>query len=155
MAITYNIAKCKKGWGVYVRAISGDELKTLVPTIDRSVVRVTSGRLARKRSQQSAKFLISRIAKESSEEQINRLRNVWIKIAPRDYKVIRVQNLKVIRETDSGSLIPQLTTTNKTYAEKVALFYSLERNKKSFLRKTTTKYIKVPYNTDTSNLNEI
>jgi hypothetical protein len=155
MAITYNIAKCKGGYGVYIRAISGEDLLSLSPNSDVSVVRVTSGRLARKRSKQAAKNFIVRLKDEPAEVQRQRLLNTWIKIVPRDYKVVKVQNLKLFRETDNGEFIPLLSTANKNYAEHLALFYSGERNKQSFLRKTTTKHLKLPLNTNTDNLNEV
>jgi hypothetical protein len=155
MAITFNIAKCKNGWGVYVRAISGDDLKFLSPSTEASVVRVTSGRLARKRSKQSAKNYITKIQNQSFEEQHRLLSNTWIKIAPSEYQVIRVQNLRLFREISPDKYIPLFTTVNKTYAEKVALYYPTERDKQSFLRKTTTKYIKLPLNINTDNLNKI
>lgn len=152
--ITYNVAKCgRKQWGVYVRAISGDDLKSLVPTTVEKVVRVTSGRLARKRSKQSAKNFIERLKQLSSEEQRRLLQKVWIKKAPRDYKIVKVQNLRLFREHE-GQMIPLFSTINRTYAEKIALYYAEERGVQSFLRKTTTSHLKLPLNTDTSNLNK-
>lgn len=155
MAITYNIAKCKNGYGIYVRALSGQDLLSIAPNCTETVARVTSGRLARKRSVLSAKNFIRRIKAEPAEIQHERIRNVWIKLAPRDYKVVKVQNLRLYREFDGGRMLPILSTIDKPYAEKMALYYSQERDKKSFLRKTTTKHLKLPLNTDTKNLNEI
>src|SRR3990172_10089240 len=136
MAITYIVGKCRRGWGVYVRAISGDELKALVPSTNLSVMRVKSGRLARKRSKQSAKNFIARLKEQSPSDQLHLLQNSWIKTAPAAYKVIRVQNLKLFREIENGRFIPQLTTFNRVYAESASLFYSQVREKQSFLRKT-------------------
>lgn len=156
MAITYNIAKCSRGgWGVYVRAVSGDDLKAIAPNNTSSVLRIKSGRLARKRSKQSAKNFIARLTQESAESQRARISDRWLKAAPSSYKIIRVQNLKLFREVEDGRFIPQLTTFNRVYAESASLFYSQVREKQSFLRKTVTKYLKVPLDTDIQSLNTI
>lgn len=155
MAITYNIMKCRRGWGVYVRAISGEDLKAIAPHTKLSVARVKSGRIARKRSKQSAKNFIARLREEPIEVQRERLSSRWITVAPSSYKIVRVQNLKLFREVEEGRFIPQLTTFNRTYAESVALFYSQVREKQSFLRKTVTKYLKVPLENNVEHLNTI
>lgn len=157
MAITYNIARCrkKKGWGVYLRAISGDDLKIIAPTCSASVVRVKSGRLARKRTKEAAKNYINRLKAEPIEAQRERLLSrTWIRLAPKAYKVVRVQNLRLYREMPSGTLLPSTISVNRSYLEKLALHYT-ERNLKSFLRKGVTKYLKLPLDTPTNNLNII
>lgn len=154
MAITYNVAKCRGGWGVYVRAVSGDDLRVIAPGSSLSVLRVKSGRIARKRSKLSAKNYINRLTSEPIEAQRERIMSrIWIKTAPHDYQVVKVQTLKLFRE-HAGHMIPTVNTINRSYAESVALHYA-NRGLKSFLRKTVTKYLKLPLNTDVSNLNKI
>ena len=144
MAVTYNVAKCRRGWGVYVRAISGDDLKILTPSTNLSVARVTSGRLARKRSKLSAKNFIKRISAESRGDQIARLKNSWIKIAPSHYQVIPISNLRFYRQLPaSGEFVHTFSTTSRAYAENASLFYA-ERNIETFFKVGVTRHIKLP-----------
>jgi hypothetical protein len=142
MAITYNIAKCRNGWGVYARAISGIELRTLVPTTVESVLRVKSGRLARKRSKQAAKSFVSRIMREPPAQQIGRLQSTWLTLAPHDYQIVSVPRFTVFREFE-GQTLSTLTTTDLNYAETVALHFA-ERGLRSFLRRGVTQHLKLP-----------
>lgn len=92
---------------------------------------------------------------ESVEERRRRLTNVWIKSAPRDYKIVKVQNLRLFREIDkNGKMIPTFVTHNREYIESVALYYA-EREVETFLRKGVTKSLKLPLDTDVSNLNKL
>jgi hypothetical protein len=127
----------------------------LSPDTSLSVVRVKSGRIARKRTRESAKNYIERLKREPIETQRLRLLNTWIKIAPSNYKILKVQNLRLFREVSQERYIPLFTTINKNYAENVALHYSQSLNKKSFLRKTKTSYVKLPLDTPDDNLNKI
>jgi NADH:ubiquinone oxidoreductase subunit E len=116
---------------------------------------VKSGRLARKRSKQSAKNFIQRLEALPRAEQQALISSRWIKVAPSQYKIVRVQTLHVFREVSDNRFIKQVTTINRPYAESVALFYSQVREKQSFLRKGVTFYLKLPLNTPEQQLNII
>ncbi len=150
MAITYNVSKCPKGFGVYVRALSGNELqelRDLMPELGDSVVSggipVSSGRLTRKPTELQALKALKNIASKSIPDQIAKIRKVTLRPLTKENEVIKLNYFQLHREFGKkGDTIKHFTTQDKGFAESVATQYA-ERGVNATLHKTIGRTLKL------------
>jgi hypothetical protein len=150
MAVTFIVSPCKKGYGVYVRALSGLALKELgyklaelSPTDleNASGIPVFSDRLTRKGTKEGAENVIKRLSYLAEIEVIEIIRRLFLRPITKNYKLAKLQYYRLHWDY-KGTDISPLTTQNKAHIESLAVAYS-EQNSKSKLVKTVARTVKV------------
>lgn len=140
MAITYIISPCPKGFGIYVRALSGDELRALLyklPEITtdsrgnmslfdkplKGAVACQSDRLMRKKSLPQANKALKKLKALTPDEQIAVCAKRFIKPIEKEFKLLKLQYNRFSWKHGDKWISP-FTTQNKEQAEKLAIAYA-------------------------------
>lgn len=160
MAITYNIAKCNDGYGIYMRAISGQELKALafrVPEItitDKNIIllnglplkgamAVISDRISRKKTIEQANKALKKLKALPFERQIEICKKRFFKPVEKDFKIAKLQYTRLSWQHGNKWITP-FTTQNIVQAEKLAMDYA-QNGTKAKLTKTVGKNQKLSH----------
>lgn len=144
MAVTFNIAKCKKGYGVYVRALSGfhlDHLRWKFPGItpDTTVIHTKSDRIARKRNKLAAKRYINKL--KESPDILSLLDRLFIKEIPKESIIVKLQYYRLNRKIN-GYYIKQVQSFNISYIQSLSLEYA-ETGINTTISKAFKRYHKI------------
>lgn len=167
--VTYNAAKCKGGWGIYVCALSGQalaELCTLFPGMNLDIdeesetygqvlfmgtpypgaARVNSNRIARAPSQKDAIRIIERLKLASPDKQLKLLSKVRMWLINKDKVLVKGRYYQLHREL-LGDMVKMGTSQNVDQITGLANAYNEDGTKA--LAKPTVYRTKVLHPSET------
>lgn len=161
IGLTYNIAKCKSGYGVYLKAVSGLSLIALrhkLPGIEVNLqdetspdygritfngndihggLRVNSNRLARYKTELDCQQFIDKLVKLDALGQWKRINKIRVWLIDKDKVLLKLQYYQ-FHTTILGREYKMLTSQDKVAVERLAMDYA-EQGERSRIRPTVAR----------------